>query len=127
MVRSNPRGEQSNPVPSDDVQAVGDTDDVREHTDNPVTLDEQEVGGDDQTGANTDEEFEPYVEWTGSAGYREVTAEQFNQAGVPDQETLVWTREQPRIPLSRVSREAQQALAAEQGFNFVTEDPKEND
>lgn len=72
-----------------------------------------------------DSSFEPYVEWIGGAGYREVTKEQWEEAGIKDQDTVFWTRESPRLPLSQLTDEARQRLAAEPDFHFVTEAPKE--
>ncbi len=71
------------------------------------------------------ERFEPYVEWTGSVGHREITAEQWLAAGIEDQDTLVWTRESPRIAISRLTDDARQRLSEEPNFKFVTEPQKE--
>lgn len=73
------------------------------------------------------EPFEPYVEWQGLLDYREISREQWAQAGVDDQETVWWTRDNPRLPLSRLSGFAHERLAAEPDFVFVLEPPKEND
>ena len=62
-----------------------------------------------------------YVEWTGSAGVREVTVEQWKAAGVEDQDTVLWTRESPRVSMSALTVAAQERLAAEPDFKFVTE------
>lgn len=72
-------------------------------------------------------DFEPYVEWSGGAGYREVTADQWRDAGIEDQGTVVWTRESPRVLLSDLTEAAQKRLAEEPNFSFVLDEPKEND
>lgn len=72
-------------------------------------------------------QFEPYVEWVGGVGYREVTADQWKSAGVENQDSVFWTREEPRVPLSKFTEAAVARLAAEPNFKFVLEPPKEND
>lgn len=77
--------------------------------------------------ASDQEEFRPYVEWVGSAGYREVTDQQWRDAGIEDQGTVTWTRESPRVDLSELTDAARERLAAEPDFKFVHEAPKEDD
>lgn len=115
MARSNSGSEQSNPEPQS--FQVGD-DQVA-----PVVDEETNAG---LTPAD-EEEFRPYVEWVGGVGYREVTKEQWQEAGVEDQGTVVWTRESPRVLLSELSENARQRLAGEPNFKFVTEEPREDD
>lgn len=79
------------------------------------------------TEESSEERFEPYVEWTGGVGYREITDEQWKEADVTDQGTVVWTRESPRVNLSELSDAARQRLAGEPNFNFVTEQAREED
>lgn len=71
--------------------------------------------------------FEPYVEWHGILDYREISQQQWEKAGVEGQDTVWWTRDNPRLPLSRLTAFAHERLAAEPDFSFVLEPPKEND
>ena len=67
------------------------------------------------------EEFDPYVEWVGSAGQRDISEEAWQKAGVDGQGSVVWTRENPRLPLSQLTQAAIQRLAEESDFVFVLE------
>lgn len=71
--------------------------------------------------------FEPYVEWRGDATFREVTEDQWREAGVKDQATVNWNRNTSRVPLSDLTDEARQRLAGEPGFFFVHEASEETD
>lgn len=74
--------------------------------------------------AKTDDnesKFEPYVEWRGSAGYREITDDQWKDAGVHDQNTVSWTRGS-HVLLSDLSEDAVARLAGEPDFFFVHEE-----
>lgn len=71
-------------------------------------------------------DFEPYVEYVGAVGIREVTKDQFAEAGIDDQDTLIWTRESPRVPLSQISEAAQQRLSGEPDFKFVYEEESDD-
>lgn len=112
MARTNPGGAQSSPVPPEDGQQES------------LNLDSQ-IEEADTTESN--EEFEPYVEWQGAVTYREITKEHWQQAGVHDQETVTFSRDNRRVPLASLSEDAQNRLADEPDFHFVTEPPKEDD
>lgn len=73
------------------------------------------------------EPFEPYVEWVGAVGYREITSDQWEEAGVTEQGTVVWTRDNPRVNMSELTESALQRLNGEPNFKFVSEPPKEED
>lgn len=88
---------------------------------NPEPEDVPEVAGGEES------EFEPYVEWVGSVGHREVTAQQWIEAGIEDQGTVIWTRDNPRVDMSALTPAASERLAGEPNFKFVTQAPKEND
>lgn len=71
---------------------------------------------------NTDPELaeaaeEPMVEFQGEAGRREITAEQWAEAGVAGMPTVVWERRTGfKVPVSVFTPQALQVLRQDQGF-----------
>lgn len=60
---------------------------------------------------------EPMVVYQGEFGKREITAEQWAQAGVPGMPTIVWERRTGfRVPVSAFTAQALQVLRQDQGF-----------
>jgi hypothetical protein len=71
---------------------------------------------------NTDSELaeeagEPMVAYRGEFGRREITTEQWAEAGVPNMPTVVWDwRSSFRVPKSVFTEQALQVLRQDQGF-----------
>jgi hypothetical protein len=60
---------------------------------------------------------EPMVVFQGEAGRREITAEQWQEAGVPGMPTVVWERRTGfKVPVSAFTPQALQVLRQDQGF-----------
>lgn len=71
---------------------------------------------------NTDTELaeaaeEPMVVYQGEFGKREITAQQWQEAGVPGMPTVVWERRSNfKVPVSAFTPQALQVLRQDQGF-----------
>lgn len=75
-----------------------------------------------QDDPNTDPELaeaaeEPMVVYQGGYGRREITREQWAEAGVPNMPTIVWERRTGfKVPASVFTEQAMQVLRQDQGF-----------
>lgn len=70
------------------------------------------------------ESMPPHVYWNGlavgSASRREITTDEFKSAGVEDQATVVWSRENDfRVPLSAFTEAALRVVAVQANMHFV--------
>lgn len=60
---------------------------------------------------------EPMVVYQGEFGKREITAQQWSEAGVPDMPTVVWERRTGfKVPVSAFTPQALQVLRQDPGF-----------
>lgn len=82
----------------------------------------------DQPQPQTQQELEPQVEkeerkvvkYRGSSSIREITAEQWEQAGIKKQDTVIWNADNNwTVALDKLSEDALKVVGNEPGFEIV--------
>lgn len=73
---------------------------------------------------DNDKDRAKYVQYIGTAHVREIRRDQWEEVGVPDQETLIWSNANAwTIPASKISENAWPYIVADEGL-VVTYDDK---
>jgi hypothetical protein len=123
MMATSPRGTSGNAKPSSDGTTA--TQDAPPQDQKAAVVEEDITDKGALEAVRPNEPVQPlsadasYVEYKGKATTRRITAEQWKQAKVDDQEEVVWDKSNDfRVDLSELSEKAQTVLGRDPSFAF---------